>query len=139
MLSRMKKQPAVAVQPAKPFKRGGIPKTLPTGSGRVSIRDFVTRYRLSHETLTRMTGFSLRAVSNWGQGAKPSDSTARRFAEVKRLLAALERLISAPAIGTWLKDPNPAFDGSTPLQVIERGETDRLWRMVYELESGEPA
>jgi hypothetical protein len=34
---------------------------------------------------------------------------------------------------------NPAFDGSTPLQVIERGETDRIWRMVYELESGEPA
>jgi hypothetical protein len=42
-------------------------------------------------------------------------------------------------IGPWLKDPNPAFDGSTPLQVIERGETDRIWRMVYELESGEPA
>ena len=39
----------------------------------------------------------------------------------------------------WLKDPNPAFDGSTPLQVIERGETDRIGRMVYELESGEPA
>lgn len=23
-------------------------------------------------------------------------------------------------------------------QVIERGETDRLWRMIYELESGQP-
>ncbi len=34
---------------------------------------------------------------------------------------------------------NPAFDGSTPPQVIERGETDRIWRRVYELESGEPA
>jgi hypothetical protein len=31
-----------------------------------------------------------------------------------------------------------AFDGSTPLQVIERGETDRIWRMIYELEFGEP-
>ena len=47
--------------------------------------------------------------------------------------------VSPEAIGPWLKDPNPAFDGSTPLQVIERGETDRIWRMVYELESGEPA
>ena len=33
--------------------------------------------------------------------------------------------------GRWL-------DGSTPLQVVERGETDRVWRMIYELESGEP-
>ena len=42
------------------------------------------------------------------------------------------------AIGPWLLQPNPAFDGSTPLQVIERGESDRLWRMIYELESGQP-
>jgi hypothetical protein len=32
-----------------------------------------------------------------------------------------------------------AVDGSTPLQVIERGETDRIWRMIYELQSGAPA
>lgn len=59
--------------------------------------------------------------------------------EVKRLFAALERLVSPEAIGEWLRDTNPAFEGSTPLQVIERGESDRIWRMVYELESGEPA
>src|SRR5512140_899935 len=103
MLSRMKNHADVAVQPAKPSKNGGLSKTLAAGSSRVSIRDFTTHYQLSHDTLTRMTGFSLRAVSNWVQGAKPSDSAARRFAEVKRLLATLERLISAPAIGTWLK------------------------------------
>jgi hypothetical protein len=56
-----------------------------------------------------------------------------------RLFAALENLVSPGAIGSWLQDPNPAFDGSTPLQVMERGESDRIWRMVYELESGEPA
>ena len=98
-----------------------------------------TRYGISCDTLTRMTGFSLRAVSNWSQGSQPSSSTGRRLAETKRLFAALEKLVSPEAIGPWLKDPNPAFDGSTPLQVIERGETDRIWRMVYELESGEPA
>jgi len=63
----------------------------------------------------------------------------RRLTEIKRLFAALEKLVSPEAIGPWFKDPNPAFDGSPPLQVIERGETDRIGRMVYELESGEPA
>lgn len=29
-----------------------------------------------------------------------------------------------------------AFEGSTPLQVIERGDSDRLWRMVWELREG---
>jgi hypothetical protein len=81
----------------------------------------------------------MTAVQALRQGSKPSSSTGRRLGETKRLLAALEKLVSPEAIGPWLKDPNPAFDGSTPLQVIERGETDRIWRMVYELESGEPA
>jgi hypothetical protein len=41
-------------------------------------------------------------------------------------------------VGEWLKTPNEAFDGSTPLQVIERGESDRIWRMIYQLQTGEP-
>lgn len=110
-----------------------------SNSGPVSIKELARRYRVSYEALTRLTGFSLRAVSNWSQGSKPSSSTARRLTEVKRLFTALENLVSPEAIGPWLKVPNPAFDGSTPLQVIERGESDRIWRMVYELESGEPA
>jgi hypothetical protein len=109
------------------------------GAGAISVKTLASRYAISYDTLTRMTGFSLRAVSNWSQGTKPSSSTARRLTEIKRLFAALEKLLSPEAIGPWLKDPNSAFDGSTPLQVIERGETDRVWRMVYELESGEPA
>ena len=109
------------------------------GSSGLAIKDLAQRYALTQDTLTRMTGFSLRAVSNWSQGSKPSSSTTRRLTEIKRLFAALEKLVAPEAIGPWLKDPNPAFDGSTPLQVIERGETDRVWRMVYELESGEPA
>jgi hypothetical protein len=41
-------------------------------------------------------------------------------------------------VGRWLREPNPAFDGSTPVQVIERGQMDRIWRMLYYAESGEP-
>jgi hypothetical protein len=133
---------------AKPVQAKGTQKTgvkgllqavFPTGVDAISLKDMTARYGLSYDTLTRMTGFSLRAVSNWSQGSKPSSSTGRRLTEIKRLFAALEKLVFPEAIGPWLKAPNPAFDGSTPLQVIERGETDRIWRMVYELESGEPA
>jgi hypothetical protein len=56
---------------------------------------------------------------------------------MNRIFAALGAVINKEAIGPWLKKSNAAFDGSTPLQVIERGETDRIWRMIYELESGE--
>jgi DNA-binding transcriptional regulator YiaG len=135
----MKKRDSVVIQRTKSTKSSGIMKLVPSSSGITAIKDFATRYQISHDTLTRITGFSLRAITNWAQGARPSNSSSRRFTETKRLFEALERLVSPEAIGPWLKDPNPAFDGSTPLQVIERGETDRIWRMLHELESGEPA
>lgn len=101
------------------------------------IKDFCASYRITQDTFTRLTGFSPRAVAHWAQGRKPSDSTERRLVELKRIFGVLEKLVSPETIGPWLKEPNSAFDGSTPLQVIERGETDRIWRMIYELESGE--
>ena len=39
-------------------------------------------------------------------------------------------------IPQWLETPNQAFDGLKPLEVIERGQIDRLWRMLFYLESG---
>lgn len=49
----------------------------------------------------------------------------------------LARVMQLAQIGHWPKLPNLAFDGSTPLQLVERAEIDRLWRMLYDLESGQ--
>ena len=59
-------------------------------------------------------------------------------AERTRLRDALTEFVEDDAIDEWLQRPNKAFDGSTPLQVIERGETDRLWRMIWHLREGNP-
>lgn len=58
--------------------------------------------------------------------------------EMDRLLDGLSRVMKSAQIGCWLKSSNPAFDGSTPLQVVERGEIDRIWRLLFDLESGQP-
>src|SRR4051812_13402974 len=99
---------------------GGGPRPL-------VVKDFCESYGVTQDTLTRLTGFSPRAVAHWANGDKPSASTQRRLTELNRLFAALSELINKEAIGPWLKQPNSAFDGSTPLQVIERGESDRIW------------
>src|SRR5947207_11958958 len=104
----------------------------------LDVKEFCDSYAVNQDTFTRLTGFSPRAVAHWVQGRKPSASTERRLAELGRLFDELEKFVASEDIGPWLKEPNPAFDGSTPLQVVERGETDRIWRMLYELESGEP-
>ena len=106
--------------------------------GGAAVRDITNRFGVRQETLSRMTGFSQRAVAEWASGKEPSAPAKKVFVEMDRLLDGLARLMQPKDVGRWLKEPNPAFDGSTPVQVIERGQMDRIWRMLYYAESGEP-
>ena len=65
-----------------------------------------------------------------------SEPSLRRIREIERLRDRLAEIVSADTIPAWLDTPNPAFDGLRPLEVIERGEVDRLWKMLFYLESG---
>jgi DNA-binding transcriptional regulator YiaG len=95
-------------------------------------------YGLKREELGRLTGFSLRALAEWSAGKLPSEPAKRRLREVRRLLDALAEIVKRERIPRWLHQPNSAFGGLTPLQVIELGEMDRLWAMVHDLGSGQP-
>jgi Protein of unknown function (DUF2384) len=70
---------------------------------------------------------SARAVSEPGL---------RRIKELERFRERLAEVVAADAIPAWLDTPNEAFGGLKPLEVIERGEIDRLWQMIFYLESG---
>ena len=46
------------------------------------------------------------------------------------------KIMKPDHVGEWLDTPNEAFSGLKPLDLIERGEIDRLWRMIFEVQSG---
>ncbi|MGJ3241636.1 MAG: antitoxin Xre/MbcA/ParS toxin-binding domain-containing protein [Opitutales bacterium] len=102
------------------------------------MKRFCKRYHLIRPDLTRLTGYSLRSVDKWAGGEIPGGPARKQLTELTRLFDALCEIMDPESIGQWLKTPNQAFEGSTPIQVIERGETDRIWRMIHLIESGEP-
>jgi len=102
------------------------------------LRHYRTTFRMPQPFVVRLTGFSPRSVAKWSEGVLPSPKQEKALVEMDRLLEALARVMQPAQVGQWLKSPNPAFDGSTPLQVVERGESDRLWHMLFDLESGQP-
>ena len=103
-----------------------------------SIPAFCKRYRLVRNDITRLTQYSPRAVAKWVAGGKPSAAAEKQLRELVRLFDALSDIMETAYICEWLKSGNPAFENSTPLQVIERGEADRIWNMIYRLQTGEP-
>jgi DNA-binding transcriptional regulator YiaG len=121
--------------PASLDQKARFFKATPTAGGAL-VKDFCQSYGVSQNAFTRLAGFSRRAVAHWAQGRPPGNPAQKRLTELTRLFDALSDLVDPKAIGPWLKESNPAFEGSTPLQVIERGEADRIWRMIWELQSG---
>lgn len=120
-------------------RRRGAGRVSPEAAPTVDVRGLREGFGLTRADFRRLTGYSERAVANWEAGRPPDTVVGRRLRELERLRNALVRVMRADAIGYWLQRPNDAFGGLKPLEVVERGELDRLWRMVYELESGGPA
>ncbi len=71
-----------------------------------------------------------------GGGRKAGRAGLRRIRETERFQARLAEVVRPEEIPQWLDAPNDAFGGLKPLEVIERGEIDRLWNMIYYLDSG---
>lgn len=118
-----------------------MPANAPADNDPIISGDMLSKLRgelgLSRADFGRMVGLSERSVASWEGGVELKPSSLRTIVEVARLHARLDEAFgSTTDLAVWLKSPNQAFGGSQPLQVIERGEIDRLWRMVYFLESG---
>jgi hypothetical protein len=108
-------------------------KAVPPPSWVAAVR---AKMRLPRKTFSRLTGFSERAIADWEKGKAISEPGLRRMREIERLQERLAEMVEPETIPQWLETPNPAFEGLKPLEVIERGEIDRLWTMIFYLESG---
>jgi transcriptional regulator with XRE-family HTH domain len=100
------------------------------------VRTLRERLGVTQQVLARVTGFSPRTIAKWEQGERLTGVSRQRIEELRRLQEALERVMNADFIPVWLMTPAPAFDGLKPIEVIERGEVDRIWRMIFQFESG---
>lgn len=115
--------------------RGGHVAVSPVLGVSASVKVEIVRQKLgiSQEELARVTGYSTRSIAGWEAGRPVSVSARQKLTETDRLRSALAQIVGADHLGQWLRTPNPAFEGQTPIQLIERGESDRLWRMVHQI------
>ena len=132
--------PTALAKPKKPAARTTRPRpAAPPPAAGVDAADLRSRYGLPRRSFARVLGVSERTLADLEAGREPTEPTRRRLAEADRLHRALATVIQPDALGPWLDAPNDAFGGLKPLELVERGETDRLWHMLFDLRSGNPA
>ena len=93
---------------------------------------------LARETFGRLVNVSVRTIAEVESKPKRVVKLQRNYVEVKRLTDSLSEVVNPDCLGDWFNTPNEAFGSLKPIEVIERGEIDRLWEMVYRLRAGMP-
>src|SRR5690606_27840793 len=121
----------------KPKQRRKPEPAVATRAG-VDAAELRERYGLPRRAFARVLGVSERTLAGVEGGGAATESVRRRLAEADRLQRGLVRVIKPAVLPAWLDTPNDAFGGLKPIELIERGESDRLWRMLFELCSGNP-
>ncbi|MBI2808980.1 MAG: DUF2384 domain-containing protein [Planctomycetes bacterium] len=136
---------AIQIQAKKKAKKRRKAKTMPHAASAKAVvpnenlaLELRKRLQLGQPVFARLLGLSVRTLATLESGVTPTEAVARRLNEISRLTNAIEEVIISDALGRWLQNPNPAFGGLKPVEVIDRGETDRIWAMVYFLRSGVP-
>lgn len=101
------------------------------------LRLYADIFHITQTMLSGMTGMTFRSPKK----SRPrllSQKQEKDLTELDRLLTALSRIMPPSSIGPWFERANPAFDGRSPLHLLQDGENDRIWRMLYDLSSGQP-
>jgi hypothetical protein len=100
---------------------------------RLELRD---RLQMPRVMFGRLVNVSERTIAKVETEAQEVEKLRRPYNEVFRLYQALSEVVQPDSLSGWFKNPNDALDGLKPIEVIERGEIDRLWDLVYRLRSG---
>ena len=92
----------------------------------------------SRNQLSRVMNASDRAIVNWEQGDPMSPVYAAKLREIQSIYNELKQLMKPQEIGPWLLTEMEEFEGRTPVDLISKGETGRLWASLFYLRSGMP-
>ena len=103
------------------------------GETKLELRDTL---RMAREAFGRLVNVSVRTIADVESNQKRAGKLQRNYVEVKRLCDSLSEVVDTACLGDWFNTPNDAFGSLKPIEVIERGEIDRLWEMFYRLRSG---
>lgn len=74
------------------------------------------------KVMSRILGVTERMIIDLEAGRPLSEGIARRVTELDRLQGELSKVVRSRTIGRWLMEPNDAFDGDAPADLIAKGK-----------------
>ena len=94
----------------------------------IQPRDLREAFRLSRERLARLIGVSAKTVERWeSRPTQPArDEIRARLAQLREIAELGAAVYTRERLADFMLAPLAEFGGLTPLQLIERGEAERV-------------
>jgi transcriptional regulator with XRE-family HTH domain len=94
----------------------------------IGPRDLREAFRLSRERLARLVGVSAKTIERWeARPTRPARDEAReRIAKLREIAELGATVYTHDRLGDFMATPLPDHGNLSPLQLIERGEADRV-------------
>ena len=124
------RDPGIRLLPKK-----GEPKIQPVAGGESAAQSLFAWRRLtglSRPVFAQIAHLSERTLAGAEKLPELPESLKPQITEARRLVSALLELIPPNELKTWLTEPNPGFDGQSPMAIIQAGEKDALWEMIHQ-------
>ena len=101
----------------------------------VGISEAIQLLGISQEVLGRVLNVSSRTVHRWLKGSRPKRN--RELDTLLGIVTLLERALpTTDAIHTYLQHPNPHLDGDRPIDLLTRGDFDRIESDLQAIQEG---
>jgi transcriptional regulator with XRE-family HTH domain len=91
---------------------------------------------LTERDLMAATGAADRTVRRWLTGTTPQHRHARRLDDLEMVVAELSDSLTAKGVRQWLHGRNRHLDGERPLECLEKGEFDAVFKAAQAFSRG---
>lgn len=112
-----------------PYASRKIKQLLKIAKRRVRVRIYDPAKELQNKELQRFFNVS------GDRFARITDTT-DAIEKLRAIKESLEALFDPEEIKRWLRTPTSTFEGRTPIEIIIRGESDRILEILVRLEEG---
>lgn len=102
-----------------------------------TIEKITEDFSISIETLARFLNTSTRTVMRWKkEGVKPSIQHRERLEKLAYIDRRLRQALKPEAIERWLHAYNDSLGGKRPIDLLARGQYNKVLSAIAQLEEG---
>lgn len=102
-----------------------------------TIEQITGDFSISIETLARFLNTTSRTVMRWKkEGVNPSSYHRERLEKIAYIDRRLRQVLKPDAIERWLHAYNDSLGGKRPVDLLAKGQYDRLLSAIAQLEEG---